>query len=50
MVGSELFPIKPKHQFIYPNEKNEFMVANHENKGDYCMNPYLSQAMDELWF
>ena len=42
MVGSEVFPIKEKHQFIYPNEENEFMVANHEKKEDYYMNPYLS--------
>ena len=29
MVGSEVFLMKPKHQFMYPNEENEFRVPNH---------------------
>ena len=50
IVESEVFLIKPKHQFIYPNEENKFMVPNHEKKEDYYMNPYLSQLTYKLWF
>ena len=32
MVGSEVFLMKAQHQFIYPNEENEFMVPNNEKK------------------
>ena len=32
MVEEKAFLMKPKHQFIYPNEENEFMVPNHEKK------------------
>ena len=39
MVKKEVFLIKPNHHIIYPNEENVFMVPNHENKGDYYMNP-----------
>ena len=28
VVGSKVFLIKPKHQFIYPNKENEFVVPN----------------------
>ena len=48
MVGGKVFPINGMHQFIYPNEENEFMVPNHEKKGDYCINPCLSQLIEEL--
>ena len=48
MVEKEVFLIKPKHQFIYPNGENEFVWPNHENKGDYYMNPCLSQLENEL--
>ena len=34
LVGSEVFLMKSKHQFIYPNNENVFMVPNHEKKGD----------------
>ena len=50
MVGSEVFLMRPKGQFIYPNEENVFMVPNHEKKGDYYVNPCLSQLTYELWF
>ena len=43
MVGNEVFLIKPKHQFTYPFKENEFIVCNHEKKGDYYVNPYLTQ-------
>ena len=36
------FSHKPKHNIINPNEENVFMIRNHENKGDYYVNPYLS--------
>ena len=29
IIESEVFLMKPKHRFIYPNQKNEFMVPNH---------------------
>ena len=29
MVEREVFPMKPMHQFIYPNEEKEFVVPNH---------------------
>ena len=50
MVEGKTFLMKPKHQFIYPNEHNEFMVANHEKKEDYCVNPCLSKLTNKLWF
>ena len=42
MVEKEGFLMKPKHQFIYPNEQNEFMVPNHSQKRDYYVNLHLS--------
>ena len=42
MVGTDVFPMKPMHQFIYPNEENDFMAPDHENNGDYYANPCLS--------
>ena len=41
MVERKAFHMKPKHQFIYLNKQNEFMVPNPEKKGDYCVNMYL---------
>ena len=38
MVGSDVFPINPMHQFIYPNEENEFMAPNNKKNGDYYSN------------
>ena len=32
MVGSEVFLMKPNHQFFYPNEENEFMVPIRKRK------------------
>ena len=37
-----------KINVIYPNEENEFMVPNHEMKGDYFKNPCLSQSINKL--
>ena len=37
-MGSEVLLMKPKHQFIFPNGENEFVVPNHYNKGDYYVN------------
>ena len=42
LVEREVFLMKPKHQFIYPDEKNEFMMPNHEKKEDHFVNPHLS--------
>ena len=47
MVGSEVFFMKSKQQFIYPNEENKFMAPNHEKKGDYYANSCLSQFTNE---
>ena len=35
---------------IYPNKGNEFMIQNHEKKGDYYVNPRLPKLTNELWF
>ena len=48
MMGNEVFLMKPKHQFNYLNEKDVFMVPNHENIGDYFINSCLSQLVGEL--
>ena len=50
LVTSEDFFMKPMHQFIYPDKKNEFMVPNHEKKRDYYVNMHLSQLIDQLQF
>ena len=42
MVEKDAFLMEPKHQFICTNEENEFMVPNHYKKGDYYLNPSLS--------
>ena len=41
------FSYKTKASIHYPNEENEFMVPNDEKKKDYCVNPCLSQLIDE---
>ena len=46
--GKWSFFMKPKHQFIYPNEEDEFVVPNHEKKRDFFANPSLSQLTYEL--
>ena len=48
MAGSEVFLMKSKHKFIYPNEENEFMAPNNEKKGDNYAHLYLFQLTDEL--
>ena len=50
MVGSEILLMKPKHQFIYKNEENKFMVPNYEKKWGYGVNMSLFQLTDEIWF
>ena len=50
MAIREVFLMKPKHNIIYPNEENVFMMPNHEKKGDYYMNSCLSKSKDELQF
>ena len=42
MMEKEAFLMKSSINVNYPNEKNEFMVPNHEEKGDYYVNPCLS--------
>ena len=32
----------------YPNDGNVIMVPNHEKRGDYYVNPSLSQLKDDL--
>ena len=48
MVEGKGFLMKPKHQFIYPNEENEFMVANCENKRNNYVNPCFSKLTGKL--
>ena len=48
MVGYEVFLMKPKHQFIYTIEENEFIIPNIEKEEDYYVNSCLSQLIDEL--
>ena len=48
MVEIKVFPMRPKHQYHYPNEEIVFMVPNHEKKGDYHVNLGLSPLKDEL--
>ena len=48
MVGSEVFLMKLKHQFIYRKNENVFIVPNHGKKGDYYVNPCLTQLTDEI--
>ena len=50
MGQREVFLFKPKHRFIYPNRWNEFVVPNHKKKGEYYVNPRLSQLKYELQF
>ena len=50
ILEREVFPMKPKHQNIYPNEDNVIMVPNHEKNRDYYVNPRLYQLKDELEF
>ena len=47
IVEKKVFLMKPKHQFIYPNEENVFMVPNREMKGDYNVNLCLSKLENE---
>ena len=45
--GKWSFFYKTKHQFIYPNKEIEFMLPNHEKRGDYYVNPcYLKWKMN----
>ena len=42
MVERDVFLMKPKHQYHYPNEESVLRVPNHEMKGDYDVNLRLS--------
>ena len=42
------FLINQSVNIIYPIEENVFMVPSHEIKGDYFVNPCLSQLKNEL--
>ena len=46
--GKKSFSYETDINVIYPNEDNEFMVPNHEKKGDYYMNLCLSQLINEI--
>ena len=48
MAEKDVFLMKPKHQYIYPNEENVFTAPNHEMNGDYDANPCLSQLENKL--
>ena len=38
VVEGKAFLMRPKHQFIYPKEENEFTIPNHEKKKDNYRN------------
>ena len=42
----EVFLMNQSIKIIYPNEENKFMVPYHGKKGDYYVNPCLSQLAD----
>ena len=48
MIEKEDFLMKQSINVIYPNEDNELIVPNHEKKGDYHVNPCLSQLINDL--
>ena len=50
MVEKQVFHMNQSIEIIYPNEENVIMEPNLENKGDYHVNPCLSQLKDELEF
>ena len=33
---------------VHPNEETDFMIPNHEMKGDYYVNPFLSELINEF--
>ena len=47
-MESEVFLMKPKHQFVYPSKEIAFMVPNHEKKRDYYMNPCLPHLIENF--
>ena len=50
MVGSKVFLMKPRHQFVYPNKEKAFMVPDQEKKGDYHAYLCLPHLIDRFWF
>ena len=48
MAQKEVFLMKLKHQLIYHNELNNFVVPNQQKNGDYYVNSCLSQLKNEL--
>ena len=46
--GKKAFFRNQSINIIYLNEIIVFMVLNHEKKGDYHVNPCLSQLTDEI--
>ena len=46
----DIFLMKPKHQNHLSQGGECFMVPNYEKKGDYYVNPCLTQLNDELQF
>ena len=49
-VDREAFLIKPKHQYRLSQWVECGYGAQSRKKGDYCMNPCLSQLTDEHYF
>ena len=50
MVEEKVFLLKPKHQYHLPHKENMFMGPYQEIKGDYFVNPCLSQLREEIQF
>ena len=50
MVERKALLTKSKHQTMYPNKENVFIVPKHQKNGDYYENPSLSHLRYEFWF
>ena len=50
MVGSKVFLMKSKHQFVYLGKENALVVPNQEKKGYYHVNLCLPHLIDKFLF
>ena len=50
MVEREVFLLKPEHQYHLYQRRECLIGPNDEKKGDYYLNPCLTQFKDELEF
>ena len=50
MVEIEVSFSKPKRRYHLSQSRECDCAANHEKKGDYYVNPWLSKLKDKFWF